>query len=129
MKIALIADDNKKTLMEDLCIAYRPILSKHELFATGSTGRLIEACTGLHVYKYLTGHLGGGEQLSAQVAQNQMDLVIFLRDAHSRVAETTLLSLLRQCDIQNIPAATNIATAEALLLALERGDLDWRELI
>ncbi|MDR0273197.1 MAG: methylglyoxal synthase [Clostridiales bacterium] len=127
MNIALIAHDNKKRLMENLCVAYKHILSKHKLYATGTTGQLIEDATGLPITKYLAGHLGGEQQLSAQVALNDIDLVIFIRDPlYSKHYEQDIYSLLRLCDVHNIPVASNLATAEALLLALERGDLDWR---
>jgi len=127
MNIALIAHDNKKKLMENLCVAYRHILSKHRIYATGTTGQLVEEATNLSVAKYLAGHLGGEQQMSAQVALNDIDLVIFLRDPlHPKHYEPDIGSLLRLCDVHNIPVASNLATAEALLLALDRGDLDWR---
>jgi len=127
MNIALIAHDNKKKLMENLCVAYRHILSKHRVYATGTTGQLVEDATNIHVSKYLAGHLGGEQQLSAQVALNDIDLVIFLRDPlHPKHYEPDIGSLLRICDAHNIPVASNLATAEALLLSLDRGDLDWR---
>ena len=127
MNIALIAHDNKKKLMENLCVAYRHILSKHTIHATGTTGQLVEDATNLHVNKYLAGHLGGEQQMSAQVALNDIDLVIFLRDPmNQKQYEPDIGSLLRLCDVHNIPMACNLATAEALLLALDRGDLDWR---
>lgn len=130
MNIALVAHDNKKILMENLCIAYRHILNKHKLFATGSTGTLIEETSGLSVYKYLVGHLGGEEQLGSQIINNELDILIFLRDpAYAKNYEADLTSITRLCDIHNIPLATNLATAEALLLTLDRGDLDWRELM
>ena len=129
MNIALTAHDNKKKLMENLCIAYRHILSKHRLYATGTTGKLLEDSANLQVNKYLAGHLGGEQQLSAQVALNDIDLVIFLRDPLCQKQyefEADINSLLRVCDVHNIPVASNLATAESLLLALDRGDLDWR---
>jgi methylglyoxal synthase len=127
MNIALIAHDNKKKLMENLCVAYRHILSKHRIYATGTTGQLVEDAINLPVSKYLAGHLGGEQQMSAQVALNDIDLVIFIRDPlHSKHYEPDIGSLLRLCDVHNIPVASNLATAEALLLALDRGDLDWR---
>ncbi|MCL2373445.1 MAG: methylglyoxal synthase [Defluviitaleaceae bacterium] len=127
MHIAIVAHDNKKKLMENLCVAYRHILGRHRLFATGTTGQVIQDATGLPIEKYLAGHLGGEQQLSAQVALNDIDLVIFLRDPHNqREYEPDINSLLRLCDTHNIPLASNLATAEALLLALDRGDLDWR---
>ena len=77
MNIGLVAHDSKKTLMQNFCIAYRGILSKHELYATGTTGRLIEEVTNLNVHKYLAGPLGGKEQLGAQIAQNDIDASAF----------------------------------------------------
>ena len=127
MNIALIAHDNKKKLMENLCVAYRHILSKHRIYATGTTGQIVEEATNLPVSKYLAGHLGGEQQMSAQVALNDIDLVIFLRDPlHQKQYEPDINSLLRLCDVHNIPVASNLATAEALLLALDNGDLNWR---
>jgi methylglyoxal synthase len=127
MNVALIAHDNKKKLMENLCVAYRHILSKHKIYATGTTGQLVEEAINISVMKYLAGHLGGEQQMSAQVALNDIDMVIFLRDPlHQKQYEPDINSLLRLCDQHNIPVASNLATAEALLLALDRGDLDWR---
>ena len=129
MNIALIAHDAKKKLMQNLCIAYRGILSKHELFATGTTGRLIEEVTNLTVKKYLAGHLGGEQQLGSQIETNDIDMVIFLRDPLTKKAHEPDVALIAQlCDEHNIPLATNLATAELLIRALERGDLDWREM-
>lgn len=130
MNIALIAHDNKKKLMENLCIAYRHILCKHNLFATGTTGRLVEEAANLNVHKYLAGHLGGKQQLGSQIASNDIDLVIFLRDpVTAKNYEPDINSILRLCDMHNIPLASNLATAEILLIALERGDLDWRNMV
>ena len=130
MKIGLIAHDNKKKLMENLCIAYRHILCKHELYATGTTGRLVEDAANLSVHKYLSGRLGGEQQLGAQVVNNDIDLMIFLRDPVTLQSyENEFNSILRLCDTHNIPLATNLATAEVLLLSLDRGDLDWRNIM
>ena len=129
MNIALIAHDNKKKLMENLCIAYRHILSKHSLYATGTTGRLVEEAANISVHKYLAGPLGGEQQLGNQVASNDIDLVIFLRDPVAQKSyEPNINSILRLCDLHNIPLASNLATAEILLLALDSGDLDWRNM-
>jgi len=126
----LIAHDNKKKLMENLCIAYRHILCKHNLFATGTTGRLVEEATGLSVQKYLSARLGGEQQMGAQIANNDIDLMIFLRDPVSPHSyESGVNSILHLCDMHNIPLATNLATAEVMLLALDRGDLDWRNVM
>ncbi len=130
MNIALVAHDNKKILMENLCIAYRHILNKHTLFATGSTGTLIEETANLQVNKYLAGHLGGEQQLGSQIINNDIDLLIFLRDpSYAKDYEDDINSIMRLCDMHNIPLASNLATAEALLLTLDRGDLDWREIM
>lgn len=130
MNIALVAHDNKKILMENLCIAYRHILNKHNIFATGSTGALIEETANLTVHKHLAGHLGGEQQLGSQIINNEIDILIFLRDPNSyKDYENDINSILRLCDIHNIPLASNLATAEALLLTLDRGDLDWREVM
>ena len=129
MNIGLIAHDNKKKLMQNFCIAYRHILNKHTLYATGTTGRLIEEVTNLHIHKYLAGHLGGEQQLGAQLAHNDIDMVIFLRDPlPGKPHEPDPASIIRLCDTHNIPIATNLATAELLIMALDRGDLEWRNL-
>ncbi|NDL67943.1 methylglyoxal synthase [Anaerotalea alkaliphila] len=130
MNIGLVAHDKKKKLMQNFCIAYRNILSKHTLYATGTTGRLIEEVTNLNIHKYLAGHLGGEQQLGSQIAHNQIDMVVFLRDPVSKQQhEPDLSSIVRLCDIHNIPVATNLATAELLVKALDRGDLEWRNIV
>ncbi len=129
MNIGLVAHDSKKKLMQNLCIAYKGILSRHELYATGTTGRLIEEITNLSVHKFLAGHLGGEQQFGAQIEHNEMDLVIFLRDPlTSKQHEPDVNNVVRLCDIYNIPLATNLATAELLIKSLDRGDLEWREM-
>ena len=129
MNIALIAHDAKKKLMQNFCIAYRGILSKNQLYATGTTGRLIEEVTNLSVHKYLAGHLGGEQQIGAQIEHNQIDLVIFLQDPlTSKTHEPNVASIMKLCDIHNIPLATNLASAELLIKSLDRGDLEWREM-
>lgn len=129
MRIALIAHDTKKKLMQNFCIAYRGILCKNELFATGTTGSLIEEVTNLNVHKYLAGHLGGVQQLGAMIEHNEIDLAIVLRDiqTHKRY-EPDLNDVMRLCDIYNIPLATNLASAELMIKSLDRGDLEWREM-
>lgn len=128
MNIGLIAHDSKKTLMQNFCIAYRGILNKHSLYATGTTGRLIEEVTNLSIHKYLAGPLGGKQQLGAQISQNDIDALIFLRDPNAKEHESDVNDVMRLCDMYNIPMATNIATAELIVMALDRGDLDWREM-
>jgi methylglyoxal synthase len=129
MNIGLIAQDAKKKLIQNFCVAYRGILAKHELYATGTTGRMIEEVTNLNVHKYLAGHLGGEQQMGAQIEHNEIDLVIFLRDPlNPSLFEGDVNNVVKLCDIHNIPLATNLATAELLIRALDRGDMDWREL-
>ena len=128
MNIGLIAHDAKKKLMQNFCIAYRGILSKHQLYATGTTGRLIEEVTNLSVHKYLAGHLGGEQQLGAQIENNDIDLVIFLRDPlTSKSHEPDVNNAVKLCDIHNIPLATNLASAEVLIKAMEHGDFEFRD--
>lgn len=129
MNIGLIAHDSKKTLMQNFCIAYRGILSKHEIYATETTGRLVEEVTNLTVHKFLAGPLGGMQQLGSQIAQNSIDALIFLRDPMVVQSKTLNINdVVRLCDTHNIPMATNLATAELIILAIDRGDLDWREM-
>ena len=125
MNIALIAHDTKKELMVQFCIAYCGVLSKHNLCATGTTGKMVAEATGLNVQRYLSGSQGGDQQIAARISCNEIDLLLFFRDP----IEPNDMNLLRLCDVHNIPVATNIATAEALIHALERGDLDWRDIV
>lgn len=130
MNIALIAHDTKKELMVQFCIAYCGVLSKHNLCATGTTGKMVAEATGLNVQRYLSDSQGGDQQIAARVSCNEIDLLLFFRDPISvKPHEPNDMNLLRLCDVHNIPVATNIATAEALIHALERGDLDWRDIV
>ena len=130
MEIAIIADDSKKELMTQFCIAYCNILSKHNICSTSITGKYISDATGLEIEKLLSGTHGGVQQICSHVSYNEIDIVLYFRNSDpgffSREEED---SLLRMCDMQNIPVATNIATAEVLICALDRGDLDWREIV
>ena len=128
MNIGLIAHDSKKILMQNFCIAYRNILVKHHLFATGTTGRLIEEATNLSVRKYAPGITGGAVQLCADIEMNTIDLVIFLRDPLTKKPkEPEINDIVRLCDMHNIPLATNLASAELLVKAMNRGDMEWRD--
>lgn len=128
MNLGLIAHDSKKELMQNFCIAYKRILSKHELYATGTTGLLVEDATGLEVHKFLAGQLGGERQMCAQIVCNQIDAVIFLRDPKMDQPQQLDYSRVYDlCDLHNIPLATNLAGAEILVMAIDRGDLDWRD--
>lgn len=130
MNIALIAHDKKKELMIEFCIAYSGILSKHNLVATGTTGSLVSEATGLKIQRFLSGPQGGDQQIGARIAYNEIDMLLFFRDPLTQFPhEPDILSLLKLCDIHNIPVATNVATAEVLIHGLERGDLDWRNIV
>lgn len=130
MNIALIAHDKKKELMVEFCIAYKGILSRHSLVATGTTGSLVSENTGLNVHRFLSGAQGGDQQIAARIAYNEIDMVLFFRDPLSpQQYEPDANTILKLCDVHNVPLATNIATAEALIHSLERGDLDWREYV
>lgn len=130
MNIALIAHDVKKELMIQFCIAYCGILSKHNLCATGTTGKLVSEATGLHIDSFLSGPQGGDQQIASRIACNEIDMVLFFRDPLTvKEHEPNEMNLLRICDVHNIPIATNIATAEMLIHGLERGDLDWRAIM
>ena len=130
MNIALIAHHSKKELMVQFCIAYSGILSQHSICATGTTGKLVSESTGLYIFRFLSGDQGGDQQIAARIACNEIDLLIFLRDPITmKPGEPDEANLLRLCDVHSIPVATNIATAEALIHALEKGDLDWRDIV
>ena len=128
MNIALIADDAKKELMVQFCIAYCGVLSRHHLYATGTTGKMVSEATGLSIIRYLSGSQGGDEQIASLIACDEVDLLLFFRDPMSKTSNVEKENdMFRLCDLRNIPMATNIGTAEALIHALERGDLDWRD--
>lgn len=130
MNVALIAHDAKKELMVQFCIAYCGILSRYNICATGTTGKIVSEATGLQIQRFLSGSQGGAEQLASSISCNEIDLLIFFRDPLTMKShEPNDINILRLCDVHNIPVATNIATAEALIHALERGDLDWREYV
>lgn len=130
MDIALIAENNKKELMAQFCIAYSGILSNHHLYATLSTGRYVSEAAGLEIETFLSGSMGGIEQIASKLSYNEIDLVFYFRGTDSEREESeTERDLIRLCDVHNIPLATNIATAEALVMALESGSLSWREYI
>lgn len=129
MDIAIIAHDTKKELMVQFCIAYCGTLSKHNLCATGITANMLSKATGLEVEHLLSGEHGGEQQITSRMAYNEIDVLLYFRDTRpSSTYDEVEYELLRMCDYKNIPVATNLATAEALIAALDRGDLDWREI-
>lgn len=130
MNIALIAHDKKKELMVQFCIAYKGIFAKHNLIATGTTGGLITDATGLDVHRFLAGAQGGDQQIGARISYNEIDLVLFFEDPlASPTFEPDVQNIIKLCDIHNIPLATNVATAEVLILGLDKGYLDWRDIV
>ena len=126
MNIALTAHDHKKDLMAQFCTAYAGILSRHEIFATNTTGHVVAEATGLNVHCFLSYAHGGSQQIGARIAYNEIDMVLFFRDPNSDDMDADVSYISRLCDQNNIPFASNIATAEMLILGLARGDLDWR---
>ena len=130
MEIAIIAHDLKKELMAQFCIAYCGILNKHHLCATAITAKYISDATGLQIDKLMSGEQGGEQQIASRIAYNEIDVLLFFRDTRaSSTSKEEDHELLRMCDHYNIPVATNIATAEVLVMALDKGQLDWREFI
>ncbi|MEF2244988.1 MULTISPECIES: methylglyoxal synthase [unclassified Paenibacillus] len=130
LNIAFIAHDRKKEEMVNFVTAYESVFKEYHLFSTGTTGQRIMEQTNLSIHRFCSGPLGGDQQIGALVAQNEMDLIIFLRDPlMAQPHEPDIIALLRLCDVQGIPVATNIATAELLVRALQRGDFAWRELV
>ena len=131
MNITLLAHDKKKELMVQFCTAYKSVLSKHNLSATATTGRLVAEATGLPVTLYLSHNQGGHQQVDARIAYNEIDLVLLFTDPNNSDPweDQQVVQTLHLCDAHNVPMATNLATAEMLILGLQRGDLDWREMI
>ena len=130
MNIAIIADDAKKELMVQFCIAYCGILSRHRLCSTGTTGKLVSDATGLEIRGLLSGTQGGLEQIAALIGCDELDMILFFRDPlTSKEVDPNEADIIRLCDVHSIPIATNIATAEMLIHGLERGELDWRNLM
>jgi len=129
MNVVLIAQDNRKELMAEFCIAYQNILRNSDLYATATTGSYISDVTGINVQKFSPGSLGGEQQVRSRIDLNEIDLLIYFRDPLLKKPDYDEYQLFRRCDAHNIPFATNLATAEVLIKGLERGDLDWRELV
>ena len=131
MNITLLAHDKKKELMVQFCTAYKSILSKHNLSATATTGRLVAEATGLPITLFLSHNQGGHQQVDARIAYNEIDLVLMFTDPNNidPWEDQQIVQTIHLCDTHNVPVATNIASAEMLILGLQRGDLDWREMM
>ena len=129
MNIALMAHDSKKELMVQFCTAYAGILSRHNLYATDTTGHQVSDATGLNVHCFLTYAHGGNQQIGARIAFNEIDLVLFFNDPTDPKTAGDVPYISRLCDRNNIPFASNLGTAEILVMGLARGDLDWRNIV
>lgn len=131
MNITLMAHDKKKELMVQFCTAYKSVLCKHNLFATATTGRLIVDATGLPITLLLSHKQGGHQQINARLAYNEIDLVLMFTDPNNTDPwdDSQMIETIRVCDRHNVPVATNVACAEMLIMGLQRGDLDWREML
>jgi methylglyoxal synthase len=130
MEIAIIAHDLKKELMTQFCIAYCGMLSKHNLCATSITAKYISEATGLEIERLLSGIQGGTQQIASRISCNEIDVLLYFKDTRpDATPDEVEIELLRLCDLYNVPVATNIATAEVVITALDRGDLDWREIV
>ena len=129
MNIALIAHNNRKELMVQFCTAYCGILAKHTLCATATTGQMVAKATGLTIHRFMSFNHGGGQQIGARIAYNELDMVLCFDDPNTKEPSPDIIYISRLCDKNNIPYASNIATAEMLVLGLARGDLDWREVV
>ena len=129
MNLALMSHDRRKELMVQFCIAYCGILSKHTVCATNTTGKLVAEATGLPVNLFLSHEHGGIQQIGARIAYNEIDMVLFFTEPQSDDLDDDVRYIRKLCDQYNIPLAANVATAEMLILGLERGDLDWRDIV
>ena len=131
MNIAFLAHDKKKELMVQFCTAYKSVLLKHDLYATATTGRLIADNTGLPITLLLSHKHGGHQQINARIAYNEIDLVLLFTDPNTTDLsdDSQMVETIRHCDRHNVPIATNVASAEMFIMGLQRGDLDWRELL
>lgn len=131
MNITLMAHDKKKELMVQFCTAYKSVLSKHNLSATATTGRLVAEATGLPITLFMSHNQGGHQQVDARIAYNEIDLVLMFTDPNNidPWEDQQIVQTIHLCDTHNVPVATNLASAEMLILGLQRGDLDWREML
>ncbi|MFV0556557.1 MAG: methylglyoxal synthase [Lactovum sp.] len=130
MKIGLVAHDNKKKEMAQFIYAYKMYLEKHEIFATGLTGELVHEKVGIDITIFQPGSLGGNQEMGAMISKNELDMLLFFRDPiNKKTNESDHSELLRLCDFQKIPVATNMASAEIFVLGLHKGNVGWREIV
>ena len=129
MNIAIMSHDNRKDLMVQFCTAYAGILSQHNLYATNTTGHMVAEATGLKVHCFLSYAHGGSQQIGARIAYNEIDMVLCFDDPNQKVTDEDVTYISHLCDQNNIPFASNLATAEMLVLGLNQGYLDWRDIV
>ena len=129
MNIALMCHNKKQELMVQFCTAYCGVLAKHTVCATNATGRMVAEATGLNVNLFLSHEHGGIEQIGQRIVYNEIDMVLFFNDPRDEKSCESVSYISRLCDQNNIPFASNVATAEMLVLGLSRGDLDWRDIV
>ena len=129
MNIAIMCHNKRQDLMVQFCTAYCGVLSKHSVCATNATGAMIADATGLPVQRFLSHEHGGIEQIGQQIMYDMIDLVLFFNSPLDNVMDNDVLYISRLCDQNNVPYATNVATAEMLVLGMDRGDLDWRNIV
>lgn len=129
MKLALIAHDKKKEDLVRFVTAYKDIFAQHELYATGTTGKLISEEVSLTIHRFKSGPLGGDQEIGAMIANNEMDMIIFFRDPlTAQPHEPDVTALIRLSDVYNVPLATNMGTAEVLIHGLKNGYMSWRDI-
>ena len=129
MNIALMCHNRKQELMVQFCTAYCGVLSKHTVCATNATGRMVAEATGLPVNLFLSHEHGGIEQIGQRIIYNEIDMVLFFNYPKDTDMDDSVMYISRLCDEHSVPLATNVATAEMLIHGLERGDLDWRDIV
>ncbi len=129
MNIALMSENSKKELMVQFCIAYCGILAHHSICATDTTGLLVTEATGLPIHRYMSHAHGGIQQIGALLDLNEIDMVLFFKDPYSDQMTDDVNYISCLCDANNVPFASNIATAEILIQGLKYGDLDWRDIV
>ena len=115
-KIALIAHDNKKQEIIEWAIKNKEILSRYELCGTGTTSKRVSEATGLNVKGYLSGPLGGDQQIGAKAAEGEIDVIVFFCDPlQAQPHDPDVKALLRIANVYNVPIATNVATADLVI--------------